>query len=151
VEQAGQLEHLLLSLGSEIDRKEAKDLAKSSIDYSFKLSKSYNVVSSPWLQNALVNVGIKERGLCYEWAEDLLYFLVKKDYKTFTFHTVTANEKYMNQHNALSVSKKGESIEHSIILDAWRNSGRLYFMDLKEDSKYKWKERKGLYGILPPR
>jgi len=149
--EAERLSHLLVSLSRDIDRSEAKDLAKSSIDYSYELSHRYKVIASPWLQNTLVNMGIKKRGLCYEWAEDLLKFLVKKNYQTFTFHTVTANEAYMNEHNALSVSKRGGSIAESIVLDAWRNSGKLYFTELKKDAKYEWKERRGLYGILPPK
>ena len=149
--ESERLTHLLVSLSRDIDRSEAKDLAKSSIDYSYELSHRYKVIASPWLQNALVNMGIKKRGLCHEWTEDLLYFLVKRNYRTFTFHTITANEGYYNEHNALSVSKKGGSLKHSIVLDAWRNSGKLYFIELTKDTKYEWKERDGLYGILPPK
>jgi len=140
-----ELQGLLLGLSPKVSRDEALNLSKSSINYSLELSKKYKAISSPWIQNALVNIGLKERGLCYEWSEDLLKHLVKKNYRTLAFHAIGANIGYLNEHNALSVSAKGEGIENSIVLDAWRNSGNLYFKKLREDKKYRWKERKEVY------
>jgi len=145
------LEKLLLALTPTIDAKEAKDLAKVSIDYSYELSKKYRTVNNPWFQNFLVNIRLKKRGLCHEWTEDLLRFLISRKYQTIEFHTVSANIGNLNEHNALSVSAKGRGIKQSILLDAWRNSGILYFNIINKDLKYKWKERFNLYGILPPK
>ncbi len=145
-----ELQSLIVGLSPKVNRNEALNLSRNSIEYSFELSKKYDVISFPWLQNSLVNIGLKERGLCYEWTEDLLTYLVKKNYQSLSFYAVGANIGYMNEHNALSVSAKGEGIEHSILLDAWRNSGNLYFKKIREDKKYEWRERKGLYGVLPP-
>ena len=145
------LKNMLLHLSSKVDVYEAEDLAKRSVSYSYLLAQKYRAIDSPWLQNTLVNLGLKERGLCHEWAEDLLRYLVKKNYKTLDFHTVGANIGYLNEHNALSVSAKGDSIKNSILLDAWRNSGNLYFIEIEKDRKYKWSERFGLYRILPPK
>ena len=149
--RVNELESLIVGLSPRVSRNEALNLSRSSIDYSLHLSQQYKAISSPWIQNSLVNMGLKERGLCYEWTEDLLKHLVQKDYKTLDFHTVGANIGYLNEHNAFSVSAKGESIEKSIVLDAWRNSGNLYFKKIREDEKYEWKERRGLYGVLPPK
>jgi len=145
------LKNMLLHLGSKVDINEAEDLARSSINYSFLLAQKYHALSSPWLQNTLVNIGLKERGLCHEWAEDLFHFLKKRDYRSFSFHSVGANIGYLNEHNALSVSLKDEGIRNSILLDAWRNSGDLYFTKIEKDKKYKWSERFRLYEDLPPR
>lgn len=144
-----KLEVLLLNLNPKVSHREARDLAQSSITYSLKLAKKYKALSSPWLQNTLVNLGIKKRGLCYEWSEDLLGYLYAKHYKTLELHAIGANIGDLNEHNALSVSAKGEGIENSILLDAWRNSGDLYFKKIDEDVKYEWKERVGLYENLP--
>ena len=150
-ESVANLEKLLLTLNLNIDTQEAKDLAEMSVAYSYELSTQYKAVDNPWLQNLLVNIGLKKRGLCHEWAEDLLKFLLAKHYKTLDLHTVGANIGYMNEHNALSVSAKGSGIEQSILLDAWRNSGILYFNVINKDLKYKWRERVNLYGVLPPK
>jgi len=144
------LKNMLLNLGSSVDVYEAEDLARSSVNYSYLLAQKYRAIDSPWLHNALVNLGLKDRGLCYEWADDLLHFLVRKNYRSFAFHTVGANIGYLNEHNAISVSLKDRGITNSILLDAWRNSGDLYFVTIEKDKKYKWSERFRLYGILPP-
>ena len=144
-----KLNSLIVGLSPSVSKNEALDFSTSSINYSLKLSNEYQAISSPWLQNTLVNIGIKKRGLCYEWAEDLLKYLVNRHYETLEFHAVGANIGYMNEHNALSVSAKGMGIENSILLDAWRNSGDLYFQKIQEDKKYEWRERRGIYGILP--
>jgi len=143
-----RLQDLIVSLSPKISKKEALSLSQNSINYSFQLAKEYQTISSPWIQNTLVNIGIKKRGLCHEWAEDLLRYLVKRNYKTLKFYTIGANIGYLNEHNALSVSAKGEGIKKSIVLDAWRNAGNLYFKKIREDKKYDWKERRGIYGVL---
>jgi len=148
-----RLKRLIENLSPTVNSKEALDVARNSVAYSFELSKKYEAVSFPWLQNTLVNMGIKKRGLCYEWTEDLLKYLVKRGYKTIRFHAIGANIGYLNEHNALSISSaKSEifnSIGSSILLDAWRNSGNLYFSRVNEDKKYEWSERFNLYGVLP--
>ena len=146
--RVNELQGLIVGLSPHVSRREALNLSQRSIDYSLYLSQKYQAISSPWIQNTLVNVGLKKRGLCYEWAEDLLKYLVKRNYQTLEFHTIGANIGYLNEHNALSVSAKGEGIEKSIVLDAWRNSGNLYFKKIREDKKYDWKERRGIYGVL---
>ena len=145
-----KLESLILGLSSKVLRNEALSVSQNSINYSLSLSLKYKAIPFPWIQNTLVNMGIKERGLCHEWAEDLLKHLVKQNYRTLELHSIGANIGYLNEHNALAVSAKGEGIENSIVLDAWRNSGNLYFEKISKDEKYDWKERRGLYGILPP-
>jgi hypothetical protein len=148
-QEVRELQSLMVGLNPQVREEEAFDLAQRSIYYSLKLSKQYHAISSPWIQNTLVNLGLKKRGLCYEWAEDLLRYLVQKNYQTLEFHAISANVGYLNEHNALAVSAKGEGIAKSIVLDAWRHAGHLYFKKIDEDKKYEWRERKGLYGILP--
>ena len=136
------LTQMLLRTSKHIDRSEAEDLAKSSIFYAQKLAHKYRVISPPLWQNTLVNIGLKDRGLCYQWANDLWVYLKAKNYKSLEFYYVGANIGSYFEHNAISVSAKGESVDNSIVLDAWRNSGRLYFKKIIEDKKYEWKERK---------
>jgi len=135
------LTYMLLRTSQHIDKKEAEDLAKSSVYYAQKLSKKYKVVSPPIWQNTLVNIGLKKRGLCYEWANDLWVYLKAKEYKSLELHYIGADIGSYFEHNALSVSAKGLGMKKSIVLDAWRNSGKLYFIEIDRDEKYIWKER----------
>jgi hypothetical protein len=135
------LTQMLLNTSSHIDKNEAEDFAKSSVYYAQKLASNYKVISPPLWQNTLVNLGLKERGLCYEWANDLWAYLKAKNYKSLALHYVGADVGNYFEHNALSVSAKELSVKESILLDAWRNSGDLYFIEIDKDEKYSWKER----------
>ena len=137
------LTQMLLATSKNIDKNEAEDLAKSSVFYAQKLSKVYKLISPPLWQNTLVNLGLKKRGLCYEWANDLWVYLKAKNYKSLKLYYVGADVGNYFEHNALSVSAKSEDINNSIVLDAWRNSGKLFFIEIYNDKKYKWKERIG--------
>ena len=141
VRSVDKLSNMLIALDEKVDIFEARDLAKESIAYAQKLAKAYKLVSPPYVQNMLVNAGLKKRGLCYEWADDLFTYLTAREYKTLALHRVGANIGKLREHNALSVSFRGEGISHNILLDAWRNSGNLFFIKIEEDKKYRWKER----------
>jgi len=135
------LTQMLLNSSSNIDKREAEDLAKSSVYYAQTLARNYKVIAPPLWQNTLVNLGLKKRGLCYEWANDLWVYLKAKNYKSLTLHYVGADIDSYFEHNAISVSAKGLGVKESIVLDAWRNSGNLYFIEIDKDEKYSWKER----------
>ena len=137
----GNLTKMLLNTSKSIDKNEAEDFAKSSVYYAQTLAHNYKVISPPLWQNTLVNLGLKKRGLCYEWANDLWVYLKAKNYKSLTLHYVGADVGNYFEHNALSVSAKELGVNNSILLDAWRNSGNLYFIEIAKDKKYSWKER----------
>lgn len=141
IRSVDMLTHMLLKLDKRVDNVEAKDLAKHSILYAQKLAKDYKLVSPPYIQNTLVNFGLKKRGLCYEWTGDLFKYLLARNYTTLSLHKVGANIGKLSEHNALSVSFQGKNIRNNILLDAWRNSGNLFFIKIEKDKKYVWKER----------
>ena len=140
-EHIEKLTEMLLQSNRSIDKDEAKDLAKSSIDYARHLAQQYKVVAPPLWHNTLINIGLKERGLCYEWSSDLFDYLAKKHYHTLVLHKIGANVGTYFEHNALSVSAKASDVQQSIVLDAWRDSGNLYFIELNRDKAYRWKKR----------
>jgi len=144
-----KLSNMIIDLNVTIDRYEAKDIATSAINYSKYLAQKYRVVSPPLWHNTLVNLGIRKRGLCYEWVEDLLLYLLEKKYQTIQFYTVGSSVGSYFEHNALAISAKGATLKEAILLDAWRGSGNLYFIKIDKDKKYKWKNREEVYkGVL---
>ncbi|MCK4440911.1 MAG: hypothetical protein KAU90_02825 [Sulfurovaceae bacterium] len=139
------LSNMIIDLNRTIDRYEAQDVASRAVRYSKYLAQKYRVVSPPLWHNTLVNLGIRKRGLCYQWAEDLLSYLLTKKYQTIQFYIVGASIGSYFEHNALAISAKGSSFKKGILLDAWRNSGNLYFIEIDKDKRYKWKNREELY------
>ena len=141
--QEARLEKLLDSL--HVDKNEAKDLANKAIIHSSALAKQYDLVKPPLLQNFLVNVGLRKKGLCWQFAYDMLSFVKKQNYKSFDYYIGGANVgNYWSEHNVLVVTCRGCGFKNGILLDPWRDSGNLYFSKLKDDKEYKWIQRGGL-------
>ena len=137
-----QLSKLLQSLDKSIPQDEAMLLSKDIFHETQKLTKEFELTSPPLFHNSLVNIGLREKGLCYHWSDALYAHFSQKKYPHFEFHLVGANiGEYFSEHNALVVVKKGGSIKNGILVDPWRNSGKLYFSKVEDDLTYKWKHR----------
>lgn len=145
-----QLYRLLITTIDTIDHVEARKIAVQSISFSEKLARRYDVTTPPLVHNFLVNIGIKDRGLCYQWSDDLYLHLKKFGFKTIQIRPVGANiGSYWREHNALVILPLDGNMNNGILLDPWRGSGDLYFIDIKSDPDYKWKIRKDRI-ITPP-
>ncbi len=137
-----QLVHTLQKLDHTVPQQEAQLLSHDLFDKTAKLTKAFELTSPPWFHNVLVNVGLRKKGLCFHWADALYAYLVKKEYPHFAFHLAGANiGEYFFEHNVLVVTSKDGKFEEGIVIDPWRDSGKLYFSKLKEDKKYIWKHR----------
>ncbi|MDQ1326176.1 MAG: hypothetical protein QG564_1301 [Campylobacterota bacterium] len=131
-----------VSLDQNVSHAEAQMLALDIFDYTAQLTQRYDLVSPPMFHNFLVNTGMREGGLCYQWSDALYAHLRAKKYLGFEFHLAVANEgEYFGEHNALVVVQKGGKVEEGIIVDPWRHSGELFFAKFKEDPLYQWKHR----------
>lgn len=132
----------LLSLSKNISKNDAKTLAKEMILFSSDLKKEYELVTPPLYHNFLVNIGLKDRGLCWHFAYDMLAHAKELNLKSFDYYIGGANiDDYWEEHNTLLVTCKGCPFEEGIVLDPWRNSGKLYYSKIKDDTSYKWYQR----------
>lgn len=109
--------------------------------YSIQLAHEYRVVRPALFHNVLVNVGLKKRGLCYQWAGDLAIRFRQLDLGTLEFHPAVARRDTLREHNGIVVCARGDPFEAGIILDAWRHSGRLYWDYVVQD-RYPWRRVK---------
>ncbi|MDM5271350.1 hypothetical protein PGH07_04100 [Sulfurovum sp. zt1-1] len=137
----------LQGLGENISVQEADYLAWDIYHKSYELTEAFELVSPPQFHNFLVNVGIREKGLCYHFSDALYLYLKSQRYESFDFHLVGANiGEYWSEHNALVVVAKNCISEkciqnNGIVIDAWRNSGEVYYSRFNEDMHYHWKHR----------
>lgn len=142
----GKVESLqddLAALNRETDLVEARQVAEVAIGYSIFLAEEYQVVRPAVLHNVLIRLGLKNRGLCYHWTEDLIGRLQTLDLKAFQLHWGVAHRgSDLREHNSVVITAKGQAFDQGIVLDPWRNSGDLYWARLKID-RYPWQE-------LPP-
>lgn len=133
---------LFYSLNDKVNKKEAKILSNEMFKQSQFLKESYNLVSPPLFQNFLVNIGLKEKGLCWQFAYDMLKHAKSLDLKSFDYYIGGANiGDYWTEHTTLVVTCKGCNFNDGIVLDPWRNSGELFYSKVKNDKKYIWQKR----------
>jgi hypothetical protein len=135
--QAEKLAAEIMALSPVIQRQEAYDFALAAVETSAALGKKYEVRLRPWLHNGSILLGLKERGLCYEYAADLYTSL--KTVKTVHLRLlyVAANQGKLNEHHAVTVIAQDAPWNSGLILDAWRRNGNLHFGPLQQDS-YPW-------------
>jgi len=138
-----QLEQELIGLSATIDKTEARILAETAVREAAMLAEEYQLVRPAVSHNLLVVFGVKDRGLCYHWTEDLMKRLEALDFKSVQLHWAVAYRgSELREHNCVVITGSGQPFLQGIVLDPWRNSGNLYWVRVTEDS-YPWK-------VLPP-
>jgi cell division protein FtsB len=142
-EKLESLKDDLAALNQQANILEAQLVAETAITYSDQLAEEYQLVRPAVLHNVLIRVGLKDRGLCYHWTEDLLKQLQSLDLRTYQFHWGVAHRgSELREHNSVVITARGQAFEKGMVLDPWRNSGDLYWALIKSD-RYPWQE-------LPP-
>lgn len=129
----------LSALAPIVREEEAQLAAQCAIEYSRQLAEEYRVVRPPLLHNFLVNMRLKKRGLCFQWAEDLLAQLRSLNLTTLDLHWGIARAGTPREHNSVVITAHGEPFEHGLVLDPWRRSGHLSLAPVVGD-KYPWEE-----------
>ena len=76
---AEKLADELASLSPRVNRDEAKLLADCAFVTVSKLRREYRMFGTPIFNNFLIYHGLRKRGYCYQWSEDLLIALDKLD------------------------------------------------------------------------
>ncbi|HEY5913873.1 MAG TPA: hypothetical protein VJA21_25065 [Verrucomicrobiae bacterium] len=136
---AAGLAERLQCLNPSVTPDEATLAAETAQSYSLQLAKDYRVVRPAILHNILVNLGLRQRGLCFQWADDLSAKLQSLNLRTLQLHRGVARLETRREHSSVVLTALGQPFDRGIVLDAWRHSGRLYWGGVKED-KYPWIE-----------
>ena len=137
-QQANRLRAQLQQLDPSVNPSEASRLATVALEESIQLAKQYRAVKPAWLHNWLVNYGQRERGLCFDWTNDLYSRLHALGAHTLDLHLAVALMDTRREHNCIVVTARGQPFKHGLVLDAWRHSGRLWFGPVASD-KYPWR------------
>ena len=150
-----KLDRLLRTLPG-ADPSETRRLAREAVSGSLELRQRYEVTSPPLWHNTLVNLGVKKRGLCWHWADDLYRRLKRLRLRTLKILPVGASiGSYWGEHNALAVlpaRSTGFPLGKAVLLDPWRGGGRLFFIRVEADPEYRWSvrwERLGHPAAMP--
>ncbi len=142
-ENVKRLEWELNALGPAVDSIEARRVAETAIRESAILAEEYQLVRPAVGHNLLVVMGVKDRGLCYQWTEDLMKRLEALELKSFQLHWAVAYPgSNLREHNCVVISVAGQPFSKGILFDPWRHSGNLFWTSVVKDT-YPWE-------MLPP-
>jgi hypothetical protein len=137
----------LTGLAPDVDPAEAEALSHTAHTTARRLKKEYRVVLNPEFTVFLYNVGLRKRGWCGHWAQDIGAELKKLKTKTLVLHWGEAYPNTSSENNALVVTARNQRFEDGILLDGWRRAGRLFWCPVKKDDEYEVEQHFGHSGI----
>ena len=140
--RAMALSNDLLAMDARISPGDAALVAETAIFYPLRLADDYELISPPLWHNTLVNMGVKPRGLCIDWTQDLLLELKSLGLRTVSFHWGVANHDatFRIEHSTAVVTARGQPFSSGMVLDPWRDSGRLFWSRVDADPEYVWSD-----------
>ena len=142
------LTQAILALGPGIDPEEAARVAKISVEYPlYTLAPRYGAVDPPLIHNIQVNTGLKPRGLCKDWADDMEARFRQENLQTLSLHRAIANhDNHRIEHSTVIISARGATMKEGIVIDPWREGrGVLYWARVTEDDRYTWWKRQDVF------
>lgn len=137
-----QLAREIRDLGPGVDPEEAERAARIAFRYSRQLKQEYRVTDPPLVHNAKVHKGLRERGLCNDWAEDMNRRLREENFRTLSMHwAISPPTPFRIIHHTAIISRRGDSMYDGVVLDPWRYGGALYWSRTRADKRYNWRPR----------
>ena len=125
---------------------EVAAVAAVAVRYGERLREEYDLSRPVEWNNLLIRWGIKERGLCFELADDLFCRLRAMRLETLDLHQGRASVgDLIYEHNCVIVTDRGRPFKTGTVLDLWRYAGKLRWMAVAEDH-HPWEKRE----TLPP-
>ena len=123
--QAQALANQLVALSPKVNAEEARRLADCAYAPVSQLRRQYRMFGTPIFNNFLVYHGLKKRGYCYQWAEDLLVALDQLKLTNLELHWGESHPHDWRENNCLVVTARGQPFNRGIVLDCWRHFGHL--------------------------
>lgn len=146
-DEIADLERGILALGPGVDPQEAQRAARIAYAYTHQLALEYQITDPPLIHNMKVNSGLRPRGLCYQWADDIEARLRVENFRTLDLHRAIANadNPFLIDHSTTIISRRGDTLFQGIILDPWRRGGILFWSPTLADDRYDWHPRAAVF------
>lgn len=142
-EEINALAQGLMALDPGVSPEEAARAARISFSYTATLARAYEITDPPITHNRKVNWGLRPRGLCWHWAEDMSNRLSEEGFATLDVTRAIANASnpFRLEHSTAVLTPRGAAMEDGIVVDPWRLGGRLHWDTVKGDTRYRWRPR----------
>ena len=148
-DEVARLARGIMALSPQIDPVEARRAADIAVNYPKQLRQRYQVEDPPLRHNMKVNAGVKPRGLCWHWAQDMQTRLAQENFATLEMHRAIANAhtRLLIDHSTVIISARGDDMTKGMVLDPWRYGGVLYWAPTLQDEKYDWVPRQTVFAM----
>jgi hypothetical protein len=124
--KAKALADQLAALSPRVNREDAELLAQCAYATVSELRREYRMFGTPIFNNFLIYHGLRKRGYCYQWSEDLLVALDKLKLTSLELHWGEYDPRTWRENNCIVVTAKGQPFQRGIMLECWRHLGHLY-------------------------
>lgn len=132
------LAEAIYSLSNEVLLIEATNTSELLVKVTASLAVEYDMQSPALFHNMLVNTGVRNRGLCCHWAEDLHLKLRMLNTNSLKFDWVVSRlGSKLREHNAVVIYAAGTNWSEGIVYDPWRKAGKPHWITVADD-KYPW-------------
>jgi hypothetical protein len=128
------------------DPDEVAAVAGVAVRYGELVRYEYGLFRPVEVNNILIQMHLKRRGLCFQLADDLFCRLRAMQLRTLDLHQGQAAVGHLTEeHNCVVVTDKGKPFRSGMVLDLWRYAGKLRWITVAQDT-HDWRER----PTLPP-
>ncbi len=128
----GDLAQLLGYRDDEVPR-----LAQALLESSANLAREYRVQPPALWHNFLVNIGLRDKGLCCHWTQDLLGEIKALGLINYRALWGVSRHGTWREHSCVVVTAAGGRFETGLVMDPWRNAGNLFWTRVADDV-YDW-------------
>lgn len=118
-------------------RAEASRIARVAVKASREQAEQYEVALKGRMHNMMVNARIKERGLCWQWMEDIYPRLRALDTQAFRIVCGVRDSGTGREHHCVVAVPAGRPFEDGLVLDPWQEGGKLIAFTVR-DAPRKW-------------
>ena len=147
-ERVAALAEEVRALGPDVSPDEAALVARVAVHYAQDLADYFDMVRPVELHNVLVNLRLRSGGLCFQMSECMLAELRELPLRTLELRRGIAwKDDLWNEHNCVVVVAAGAPFESGVVLDAWRNAGRLRWAPVRMDH-YPWEPKPAPAGEM---
>jgi hypothetical protein len=137
-QRADRLTAQIRNLYPAVDPRAASEFATAAVESSAKWRGEWEVKTAPWLHNTLVNTKVRDRGLCYQWAQYMYVDLEPHLPPRMRMSLIrTVDNSVFNEHHVISLHGVNDSWSHGMVLDGWKGAGNLVFYPVA-DEPGKW-------------
>lgn len=129
----------LAALSPQVNMVEALRVADTAVRYPLLLAVEWKATPPAAFNNTLINLGLRPRGLCYQWADALTVKLLTLHLRTLELHRGVAKLGTRREHSCVVLTAPGQNFTNGLALDAWRHCGKISFARVTAD-QYAWQE-----------